>query len=90
MKRYRRVGQAADQWVAPHTGAWIETRGSMLTDCLGVWSPPIRGRGLKHTLGYNRNVKRGSPPIRGRGLKRLLSQINYSCVACRPPYGGVD
>ena len=40
--------------VAPHTGAWIETGLSDGTQC-GLWSLPIRERGLKHGC-QNRNL----------------------------------
>ena len=33
------------------------------------WSPPVRGRGLKHE--HDRQIRHTavSPPVRGRGLK---------------------
>ena len=35
--------------VAPHAGAWIETL-SLIGKALPSMSPPMRGRGLKHSL----------------------------------------
>jgi len=35
--------------VAPHAGAWIETR-PLAMACVATVSPPTRGRGLKHTV----------------------------------------
>ena len=36
--------------VAPRTGAWIETN-LLFAWVNGNWSPPARGRGLKHLYG---------------------------------------
>ncbi len=40
---------AYHSFVAPHAGAWIETLRGLLFGLLS-WSPPMRGRGLKHLL----------------------------------------
>jgi len=37
------------------------------------WSPPTRGRGLKHRADKAERVRLKSPPTRGRGLKLLLA-----------------
>ena len=36
---------------------------------LGLWSPPLRGRGLKLAYGNAGEDASLSPPLRGRGLK---------------------
>ena len=54
--------------VAPHAGAWIETK-LMINPACGCRSPPTRGRGLKPPATEAEKQEVRSPPTRGRGLK---------------------
>ena len=61
------LGDAA---VAPHTGAWIETRLGMLSVDLETLSPLTQGRGLKHWEDLKNLFGTSSSPLtQGRGLK---------------------
>ena len=88
MKRMNAEDHHYFEHVAPHAGAWIETRVSCLADRL-VKSPPMRGRGLKPLFVIVYVVHYGSPPMRGRGLKPRDCHAGTP-VASRPPCGGVD
>ena len=47
-------------------------------------SPPVRGRGLKHSVRLCICHRRWSPPVRGRGLKRPVDgQWHLDAVAPR-------
>ena len=50
--------------VAPHAGAWIETAGEY-RDGRKPWSPPMRGRGLKHDAVVATLPVGGRPPCGG-------------------------
>ena len=51
-------------WVAPRTGAWIETRYGP-GQGHGIRSPPARGRGLKLWTGLSASTEAGRPPHGG-------------------------
>ncbi len=59
-----------DEQVAPHAGAWIETRplifvaaGAVVAPHAGAWIETIAGPGCQAVT--------ASPPTRGRGLKHV-------------------
>ena len=55
------VGSQSDQWVAPHTGAWIETLINH-SPFLNLASHPTRVRGLKLEFDeFARIVERRTP-----------------------------
>ena len=86
MKRPPLRAHVPPRWVAPFTGAWIETRpGKKLSDANP--SPPSRGRGLKHQGAPGAARHHGSPPSRGRGLKRPM-QAPWRAAARSPPSRG--
>ncbi len=61
----------------------------MEEETLELWSPPARGRGLKHSFEGKGRRRNGSPPARGRGLK-LIPVRELSEGLSRPLRGGVD
>ena len=75
--------------VAPHAGAWIETR-PVACSHFPAHVAPHAGAWIE-TLLPARRLKGPvtSPPTRGRGLKL----VEWGCRDCspgRPPRGGVD
>ncbi len=57
-------------YVAPHAGAWIETKEVKGEFCLTA-SPLMQGRGLKPNSQSIQNYERASPLMQGRGLKLI-------------------
>ena len=53
-------------------------------------SPPSRGRGLKHIVGFGMRFQVVSPPSRGRGLKLQEAEKLVNGDRRRPLRGGVD
>ena len=56
--------------VAPHAGAWIETKPCIPIQTLARRSPLTQGRGLKRAHGKPRARMDSSPLTQGRGLKQ--------------------
>ena len=83
-------GGAGAGGVAPHAGAWIETRAMRSCAVYLAGSPPTRGRGLKLSEGCVMDWLIASPPTRGRGLKHLVNVSYVTGGRRRPPRGGVD
>ena len=76
--------------VAPHAGAWIETRTAAIEYVTYAQSHPTRVRGLKHRLPRQRQPENfASHPTRVRGLK-LIGPCQKAKAACRTPRGCVD
>ena len=68
------VRQRIERDVAPHAGAWIETRQQRAIGCHFAQSHPTRVRGLKQTDSYRTLLLCGeSHPTRVRGLKPQCS-----------------
>ena len=57
------INPGEPEQVAPFAGAWIETKQALII-WAGLWSPPSRGRGLKHNLQSLPPVNLGRP-LRG-------------------------
>ena len=87
MKLHQVDGDAADDLVAPHAGAWIEiTKRQCCAD--GAFEvAPTRGRGLKYfyqLLCLKLNIV---APTRGRGLKLHLTFVERSLLFVAPTRG---
>ena len=74
--------------VALFTRAWIEIVIPHIV-ISAVWSPSLRGRGLKSMTEYEEEDIKLSPSLRGRGLKYKAVNVLSSPLG-RPLYEGVD
>ena len=75
--------------VAPHAGAWIETRYSYL-NVPSVLSLPTRERGLKQLIyEYLRKVTTVAPHA-GAWIETWPPEVGESSVCGRSPRGSVD
>ena len=74
--------------VAPHVGAWIETR-KFRFRALHHRSLPMWERGLKPIENYDKNPDKPSLPMWERGLKLIISHRRAVLVG-RSPCGSVD
>ena len=72
MKQVKEMTDRVEGKVAPRTGAWIETTIPIIPVLGKQMSPPVRGRGLKHTALTPKISQPRSPPVRGRGLKQAV------------------
>ncbi len=73
--------------VAPHTGAWIETRGAE-PGGLADRSPLTQGRGLKLFERYDvPRLGLVSPLTQGRGLKLILVSLEVTALVVAPHTG---
>ena len=71
-------GQPTPAWipaVAPHAGAWIETRYRPAASGLSLPSHPTRVRGLKLWTGLSLSSGKRSHPTRVRGLKPMIAAL---------------
>ena len=76
--------------VAPHAGAWIETRRKPSSGAQDSRSPPTRGRGLKHSDGREARVAHVVAPHAGAWIETNTNGAGAGGVRRRPPRGGVD
>ena len=74
--------------VAPHVGAWIETR-SWSHSAFAVLSLPMWERGLKQDASLLHLSLTASLPMWERGLKLVLVDMDDS-IRGRSPCGSVD
>ena len=72
LKQYQSQSVELKRYVAPYTGAWIETP-VILDKSRSIVSHPTRVRGLKLMSPLCIKVLTQSHPTRVRGLKRLLT-----------------
>ena len=70
-------------YVAPYTGAWIETA-SDIPNPISCASLPTRERGLKHGQLISADIVWTSLPTRERGLKPLLHSHNFPAQLSLP------
>ena len=75
--------------VAPHAGAWIETRLHTEIIYQVKRSPPMRGRGLKHWYRQSGAIS-GVAPHAGAWIETNSMAGILPCPRSRPPCGGVD
>jgi len=61
--------------VAPHAGAWIETKEKSAVVLQNRSSHPTRVRGLKQAPSSDAQITLASHPTRVRGLKQILSRL---------------
>ncbi len=73
--------------VAPHAGAWIETKRLCHLYKSTEWSRPMRARGLKHFINSGSSKSILSRPMRARGLKLLMGMVNCKDEIVAPHAG---
>ena len=78
-----------DSEVAPYTGAWIEIAYFFAKSSI-IWSPPIRGRGLKSVRCLVYLLYCPVAPYTGAWIEIAVAKYNADRAAGRPLYGGVD
>ena len=76
------------EFVAPHTGAWIETWDKMRY-AFGGFVAPHTGAWIETTMNLPILQSEVSHPTRVRGLKQklIIESVRYTC---RTPHGCVD
>ena len=74
-------------WVAPHTGAWIETKVTEIIVSADT-SHPTRVRGLKQPYKINLSFWHVAPHT-GAWIETVTADVTSAC-ACRTPHGCVD
>ena len=79
----------SSSFVAPHAGAWIETRQGLRRSGRPS-SPPTRGRGSKRRRMGRGLCRSDVAPHAGAWIETTPSHPNGSRRQCRPPRGGVD